>query len=136
MKKLAPLIHDTENGLDYILVGEIYLPLIAVLEETRDIGFYGSLRRNYLRDYKSGLYSYLSLSGKLWTHLADVNEQCIQRRDLLMEQIMKQEEVITKYCDQIFNSGAETEEFFYRLGLKDGMKMKKIIKGIMRKLSR
>lgn len=48
----------------------------------------------------------------------------------------KQEEVITKYCDQIFNSGAETEEFFYRLGLKDGMKMKKIIKGIMRKLSR
>ena len=43
----------------------------------------------------------------------------------------EQEEVITKYCDQIFNSGAETEEFFYRLGLKDGMKMKKIIKGIM-----
>lgn len=70
MKKLAPLIHDTENGLDYILVGEIYLPLIAVPEETSDIGFYGSLRRNYLRDYKSGLYSYLSLSGKLWTHLA------------------------------------------------------------------
>ena len=24
----------------------------------------------------------------------------------------EQEEVITKYCDQIFNSGAETEEFF------------------------
>lgn len=48
----------------------------------------------------------------------------------------EQEEVITKYCDQIFNSGAETEKFFYRLGLKDGMKMKKIIKGIMRKLSR
>lgn len=48
----------------------------------------------------------------------------------------EQEEVITKYCDQIFNSGAETEEFFYRLGLKDGMKMKKIIKGILRKLSR
>ena len=48
----------------------------------------------------------------------------------------EQEEVITKYCDQIYNSGAETEEFFYRLGLKDGMKMKKIIKGIMRKLSR
>lgn len=41
MKKLAPLIHDTENGLDYILVGKIYLPLIAVPEETRDIGFYG-----------------------------------------------------------------------------------------------
>ena len=31
----------------------------------------------------------------------------------------EQEEIITKYCDRIFSSGAETEEFFYRLGLKD-----------------
>ena len=31
----------------------------------------------------------------------------------------EQEETITKYCDQIFNSGAETEEFFYRLGLRE-----------------
>ncbi len=27
------------------------------------------------------------------------------------------EEVITEYCNAIFNSGAEKEEFFYRLGL-------------------
>ena len=30
----------------------------------------------------------------------------------------EQEEVITEYCNAIFSSGAETEEFFYRLGLK------------------
>lgn len=47
----------------------------------------------------------------------------------------EQEEVITKYCDQIFNSGAETEEFFYRLGLKDGLKLKKMIKMIVAELS-
>lgn len=91
MKKLEPLIHDEENGLDYILVGEIYLPLIAVPDEKRDIGFYGSIRRNYLKDYKSGLYSYLTLSGKLWTYLADLNEQCVERRDYLMDQMMEQE---------------------------------------------
>ena len=79
------------NGLDYILVGEIYLPLIAVPEERREIGFYGSIHRNYLKDYKSGLYSYLMLTGKLWTYLADLNEQCKERRDFLMEQIMEQE---------------------------------------------
>ena len=48
----------------------------------------------------------------------------------------EQEEAITKYCDQIFNSGAETEEFFYRLGLKDGMKLKKIVKSIIKTLER
>ncbi len=47
-----------------------------------------------------------------------------------------QEEVITKYCDAIFNSGAETEEFFYRLGLKDGMKLKKLVKEILKELSK
>ena len=77
MSKLERIIHDNSNGLDYILVGEIYLPLIAVPEEKREIGFYGSLHRNYLKDYKSGLYSYLTLSGKLWTYLADLNEQCL-----------------------------------------------------------
>ena len=91
MSELERIIHDNSNGLDYILVGEIYLPLIAVPEEKREIGFYGSLHRNYLKDYKSGLYSYLTLSGKLWTYLADLNEQCLERRDFLMEQIMEQE---------------------------------------------
>ena len=55
MSELERIIHDDSNDLDYILVGEIYLPLIAVPEEKRDIGFYGSLHRNYLKDYKSGL---------------------------------------------------------------------------------
>ncbi|MCI7802297.1 MAG: hypothetical protein MR479_02910 [Erysipelotrichaceae bacterium] len=39
----------------------------------------------------------------------------------------EQEEVITKYCDQIFNSGAETEEFFYRLGLSINVNIKMYI---------
>lgn len=39
MSKLERIIHDNSNGLDYILIGEIYLPLIAVPEEKREIGF-------------------------------------------------------------------------------------------------
>lgn len=46
----------------------------------------------------------------------------------------EQEEAITKYCDAIFNSGADTEEFFYRLGLRDGMCIHKIIKKIKKTL--
>mgnify|MGYP000398125153 CR=1 FL=1 len=47
----------------------------------------------------------------------------------------EQEEAITKYCDAIFSRGADTEEFFYRLGLKDGLKLRKVIKGILKSLS-
>ena len=42
MKELKPVIHDEKNGLDYILVGDYYIPLIQVPEEIRDIGFSGS----------------------------------------------------------------------------------------------
>ena len=93
MNKLEPLIHDPDNGLDYILVGDYYIPLIQVPEETRDIGFYGSLRRNYLKDYKKALYSQLMLTGKLWTYLADLNEICVGRRDQMMDQLMEAEDV-------------------------------------------
>ena len=93
MKELKPMIHDEKNGLDYILVGDYYIPLIRVTEETRDIGFYGSLRRNYLKDYKQALYSQLMLTGKLWTYLADFNEICAERRDRMMDQIMEAEGV-------------------------------------------
>ena len=47
----------------------------------------------------------------------------------------EQKEAITKYSDAVFNSGADTEEFFYRLGLKDGMKLRKITKSILKSLS-
>ena len=45
----------------------------------------------------------------------------------------EQEEVITEYCNAIFSSGAETEEFFYRLGLKDGLNLKNTVKSIIDK---
>ena len=93
MEKLEAIIHDNSNGLDYILVGDYYIPLIYVEEETRDIGFYGSLRRNYLKDYKKGLFSRLMLTGKLWTYLADLNEICVERRDQMMDRLMETEGV-------------------------------------------
>lgn len=47
----------------------------------------------------------------------------------------EQEEVITKYCNAIFSSGADTEEFFYRLGLKDGLNLKSTVKSTLEMLS-
>ena len=43
--------------------------------------------------------------------------------------------IATLSPDQIFNSGAETEEFFYRLGLKDGLHLKAVVKKVIQSLS-
>ena len=47
----------------------------------------------------------------------------------------EQEKVPTEYCDEIFASGAETEEFFYRLGIKDGLRLKSTVKSVLEMMS-
>lgn len=56
-------------------------------------------------------------------------------QELLEMLSSEQEEVITEYCNAIFSSGAETEEFFYRLGLKDGLNLKNTVKLVLEMIS-
>ena len=93
MKKLEEKI--TENGIDYILVGDCYIPDLKLPEENRPIGRYGRLHREYLKQEHPARYSSLILTGKLWTYLADLNEQAEERLDLIMEQ-MKAAEGVTE----------------------------------------
>ena len=93
MEKLKERI--TENGIDYILVGDYYIPDLKLPEENRPIGRYGRLHRDYLKEEHPARYSSLILTGKLWTYLADLNEQAEERLDLIIEQ-MKAAEGVTE----------------------------------------
>ena len=95
MKELPKRIHDDNNGLDYVLVGDYYIPALRLTEESRPIGHWGRRRKAYLEEARPALYCSLLLSGKLWTHLADVDEQAQERLDLIMEQ-MKAAEGVTE----------------------------------------
>ena len=85
----------TENGIDYIMIGDYYIPDLKLPEENRPIGRYGRLHREYLKQEHPARYSSLILTGKLWTYLADLNEQAEKRRDLIIEQ-MKAAEGVTE----------------------------------------
>lgn len=95
MKELPERIHDDTNGLDYVLVGDYYIPALRLTEESRPIGHWGRRRKAYLEEARPALYCSLLLSGKLWTHLADVDGQAQERLDLIMEQ-MKAAEGVTE----------------------------------------
>ena len=64
-------------------------------EENRPIGRYGRLHREYLKQEHPARYSSLILTGKLWTYLADLNEQAEERLDLIIKQ-MKAAEGVTE----------------------------------------
>ena len=76
---------------NYTLVGDYYLPDIALPEETRPIGKWGRMHRDYLKEYHPIRFNQLVLSGKLWTHLADLNEQAQQRMETLIAQMQAAE---------------------------------------------
>ena len=89
--------------LTYTLVGDYYIPNIALPEENRPIGRWGRLHRNYLEKHHPILFNDLVLSGQLWIYLADLNEQAQERLSLIVEQ-MKATEGVTeelKAADQM-----------------------------------
>ena len=91
MQDLKPRIH--ENGMDYVLVGDYYVPDLKLPEEHRPLGKWGRMHREYLRITNLGLLNELILSGKLWTYLADLNEQATERCSLIIEQMAEAEGV-------------------------------------------
>ena len=95
MEKLKKRIHDDDNGLDYVLVGDYYIPDLKLPEESRPIGRWGRMHRTYLQEYRPGQYASLLLSGKHWTYLADLNEQANDRLALIISQ-MKVAESVTE----------------------------------------
>lgn len=87
--KFKPNIH--ENGIDYTLSGDCYLPELKLPEETRPIGHWGRLHKEYLKTYRPLLYNELLLSGRLHTILADLDEQAAERCGLIVQQMAEAE---------------------------------------------
>ena len=94
------ILHDDSNGLDYVLVGDYYLPMMDLPEEIRPIGYWGMLRKEYLEKHKSGMYSYLLLTGKLDSYLADLNEQAQERYERIEAQMRSAEGVTEELKSQ------------------------------------
>ena len=65
-----------QDGGTYTVQGDYSLPnLILPTEEERPIGVWGQRRLNYLKHHRKVLYYNLLTSGKLHSHLADIEEQ-------------------------------------------------------------
>ena len=91
MKELKQRIH--ENGIDYVLAGDYYVPAIKPPEEERPIGKWGRMHRAYLEDTNPLLLNHLILTGRIFTYLADLNEQAQDRYRRIVRQMMEGEGV-------------------------------------------
>lgn len=84
-----------EYSLEYIRSGDYFIPNLTLPEETRPMGKWGRIHREYLKEHKPIQYNCLLLSGELWTYLVDLNEQAQDRLERMIDQ-MKTAEGITE----------------------------------------
>lgn len=82
-----------ENGIQYSLHGDYYLPALKLEQESRPIGRWGRMHRDYLKEHRPVLFNQLVLSGNLSTYLADINEQAQQRGAVLITQLIARNNV-------------------------------------------
>lgn len=86
-------IYDKNNGLSYTLHGDYYIPDLKLNEEEPTYGKYGVLRKEFLKEYRSAKYQYLLLTGKLPTHLNQVDQEAREQVWMLVEQMAEKQGV-------------------------------------------
>ena len=92
--KMKKHITDEKTGISYTLCGDYYLPDLELKEqEEANYGKYGILRKNFLKEHRSGLYSSYLLTGKLTEHLNEVDQQARKRMEVLVRQMMEKQEI-------------------------------------------
>ena len=95
MGKLEKVI--VENGITYVLgEDDIYYPDLQLPRGTNyNIGKYGHMRCEYLKEFRHRYYMELLLEGKLNEYLYEVDEECYEMLDRLVEQ-MKVKQGVTE----------------------------------------
>ena len=81
-------------GGTYRQEGDYLLPDVEV-PESPIVGIWGQRRHKYLMEHKGALYTALFLSGKLTTHLEEIDRVAAKMYDRLVEQL-KQRDGITE----------------------------------------
>ena len=60
-------------------------------ETTYQIGKYGQMRKQYLQNHHKGLFAMLLTSGKLHSHLAEIDQTANDRMELITRQMAESE---------------------------------------------
>ena len=80
-----------QNGIEYERRGEQYYPLLDLGEQTSyEIGKYGKLHLEFIKQHRRGTYTTLLTENRLNEHLHGIDEQAREQLDLHITQMAKQ----------------------------------------------
>lgn len=94
-KELKKSYIDERTGIENNLVGDYYVPNLVLPRPRRtgNIGRYGRLRLNYLKEHHKAEYTLMCINNELTSHLLDVEDECKAKVEILIKQIAEKENV-------------------------------------------
>ncbi|WP_319017106.1 MULTISPECIES: TnpV protein [Clostridia] len=75
--------------LTYHRKGDYLFPNLTIQETEVQIGKYGMLRRTFLKEHKNSLYQSLLLTGKLNSHLEEIEKTAQKRLEVQMAKLLE-----------------------------------------------
>ena len=83
-----------EMGGTYRQEGDYLIPNLALPNDGNyEIGKYGRMRLNYLKEHRKILYTNYLMEGTLSKHLSEIDKACNERMETLVPAMAKQEGV-------------------------------------------
>ena len=81
-------------GGTYHQEGDYLIPNLTLPDEPEyQIGKYGRMRRSYLKEHRPVLYANYLTSGTLHRHLAEIDQACNERMEIIVSAMAKREDV-------------------------------------------
>ena len=91
---MEKVIYDEKNGLWYELQGDYYIPCLKLPEEEQQpIGLWGQRHLRYLKQSHKVLYYNLLTSGKLNSHIAEIDKQANDMFFRLVKELAEKENI-------------------------------------------
>ena len=79
---------NMNSNLNYTQTGDYLLPNLTLHQPKTPLGKYGRLRRTYLKEHRPVLYNTLLLSGSLYPHLLEVEQNAAAMKENLMTELL------------------------------------------------
>ena len=82
-----------QMGGTYRREGDYLLPNLSLPPDAEDyqVGKYGRMRKQYLKEHRRALYTCMMTDGTLWKHLVEIDHSCNDRLEIIEKALMKQE---------------------------------------------
>lgn len=96
---------DEKTGIEYIRIGDYYLPNLVLAEQRKiQLNKYGRLRLEFLKNHKKAEYAILFMDNKLTDHLEEVQESAVKRIDEIIKSLKEQSNLTEemKNTDQLY----------------------------------